>query len=99
MQLPARAYSRKSSCTWQMQKNNAMSSLPMGPVVEGGAAQRPQRVTLRGSYVIVRPLNPADDAPNLYDGTHGPGEDDFWLYMSEGPFPTLKAFRDYLDKR
>ena len=76
-----------------------MSSLPIGPRVEGGPARLPQRVSLRGSYVIVRPLQAAEDAPSLYEGTHGPGEDDFWLYMSEGPFPTISAFRDYLDKR
>ena len=35
----------------------------------------------------------------FYEGTHGPGEDDFWLYMSEGPFPGFQEFRDYLDKR
>jgi RimJ/RimL family protein N-acetyltransferase len=76
-----------------------MSSLPIGPKVEGGPAPRPQRVTLRGNYVIVRPLQPAEDALSLYEGTHGTGEDDFWLYMSEGPFPGFKEFRDYLDKR
>ena len=76
-----------------------MSSLPIGPKVEGGPAPRPQRVTLRGNYVIVRPLQPAEDALSLYEGTHGPGEDDFWLYMSEGPFPGFQEFRDYLDKR
>jgi RimJ/RimL family protein N-acetyltransferase len=76
-----------------------MSSLPIGPKVEGGPAPRPQRVTLRGNYVIVRPLQPAEDALSLFEGTHGPGEDDFWLYMSEGPFPGFQEFRDYLDKR
>jgi RimJ/RimL family protein N-acetyltransferase len=76
-----------------------MSSLPIGPKVEGGPAPRPQRVTLRGNYVIVRPLQPAEDALSLYEGTHGPGEDDFWLYMSEGPFPGFQEFRNYLDKR
>jgi RimJ/RimL family protein N-acetyltransferase len=76
-----------------------MSSLPIGPKVEGGPAPRPQRVTLRGNYVIVRPLQPAEDALSLYEGTHGTGEDDFWLYMSEGPFPGFKEFREYLDKR
>jgi RimJ/RimL family protein N-acetyltransferase len=76
-----------------------MSSLPIGPKVEGGPAPRPQRVTLRGNNVIVRPLQPAEDALSLYEGTHGTGEDDFWLYMSEGPFPGFKEFREYLDKR
>ncbi len=73
--------------------------LPIGPKVESGPARAPQRVSLRGRYVIVRPLHPEDDAQNLYEGTHGPGEEDFWLYMSEGPFPTFQAFQDYLDKR
>jgi RimJ/RimL family protein N-acetyltransferase len=82
-----------------MQKIDSMTSLPMGPIVEGGPARRPQRILLQGTYVIIRPLQPGEDAISLYDGTHGPGEDDFWLYMSEGPFGTLEDFRDYLDKR
>jgi RimJ/RimL family protein N-acetyltransferase len=76
-----------------------MSDLPIGPKVEGGPARRPQRISMRGRYVIVRPLQPADDAQSLYDGTHGPGEEALWMYMSEGPFPSRQAFQDYLEKR
>lgn len=74
-------------------------SNPTGPRLEGGPVSRPHRTTLRGDYVMVRPLQPKEDAQSLYDGTHGSGEEDFWLYMSEGPFTTLVAFREYLDKR
>ena len=76
-----------------------MSSLPVGSKVEGGPAQRPARTHLRGRYVTVRPLQPDADAQSLYDGTHGPQQNDFWLYMSEGPFAGVQAFRDYLSKR
>jgi RimJ/RimL family protein N-acetyltransferase len=76
-----------------------MTNLPIGPKVEGPTPPRPQRISMRGQYVIVRPLQPAEDAQSLYEGTHAAGQDDFWLYMSEGRFPTLQTFRDYLDKR
>jgi RimJ/RimL family protein N-acetyltransferase len=45
------------------------------------------------------PLDPAAHAQSLYDGTHGADQEALWLYMSEGPFADLAAFRDYLDKR
>jgi RimJ/RimL family protein N-acetyltransferase len=76
-----------------------MTNLPIGAKIEGGPASRPQRIYLRGNYVIVRPLQPTEDTQSLYEGTHGPDQDNFWLYMSDGPFPSLQAFRDYLDKR
>jgi len=74
------------------------SVLEIGPKVAGGAALQPKPVTLRGRYVTVRPLIPQSDAQSLFEGTHTHNSQDFWLYMSNGPFATVDAFREYLNK-
>jgi RimJ/RimL family protein N-acetyltransferase len=73
--------------------------LPVGPEVDTTPAKKPVRTTLSGRYVTVMPLDPAAHAEALYHGTHGLDRDKFWLYMSEGPFADLAAFRAYLEKR
>jgi len=74
------------------------SALEIGPKVAGGAALQPNPVTLRGRYVTVRPLMPVNDAQSLFEGTHAHNSQDFWLYMSNGPFATVDVFREYLNK-
>jgi RimJ/RimL family protein N-acetyltransferase len=75
------------------------AGLPIGPQIESASAKKPMRTTLTGRYVTVVPLDPAAHAEALYRGTHGPDRDKIWLYMSEGPFADLAAFRAFLDKR
>lgn len=53
---------------------------------------------MTGRHVIVTPLDPAAHAQHLFDGTHGPDGEAFWLYMSEGPFADVMAFRAHLEK-
>lgn len=76
-----------------------IAGLPIGPLVEAGAAKRPCRVTLRGRWVTVCPLDPDRDCEPLYEGTHGTDGELIWLYLSEGPFADLAAFHAYLVKR
>lgn len=75
------------------------AGLPIGEEVDRASAKRPARTTMTGRYVSVVPLDPAAHAQTLYAGTHGADREALWLYMSEGPFADLAAFRDYLDKR
>ncbi len=68
-------------------------------VVQGGAARRPGRVTLRGRLVDVVPLDGAAHARSLYAGVSGPRGDALWTYMFDGPFDDFEAFRESLAKK
>src|ERR1039457_5422621 len=74
------------------------SRLPIGLEVDCTLAKRPTRTVMTGRHVIVTPLDPAAHAQHLFDGTHGPDGEAFWLYMSEGPFADVMAFRAHLEK-
>ena len=75
------------------------SGLPIGVQVATGAAKRPQRATLAGRLVNIVPLDPAAHGDSLYVGSHGPGRDQLWLYLWEGPFPTRAAFDADLERK
>jgi RimJ/RimL family protein N-acetyltransferase len=60
--------------------------LPVGPEVSFKPVARPAREPLQGGHVLLRPLA-ADDADELYEGTHPPRADgSVWTYMSDGPY-------------
>jgi RimJ/RimL family protein N-acetyltransferase len=42
--------------------------------------------------VTVAPLDPEVHGDALYQATQGPGTDDLWLYLFEGPFPDRASF-------
>jgi RimJ/RimL family protein N-acetyltransferase len=75
------------------------SGLPIGTRVATGTAQRPQRATLAGRLVNIVPLDPVVHGNSLYEGSHGPGRDQLWLYLWEGPFPTRAAFDADLERK
>ncbi|HEY6993694.1 MAG TPA: GNAT family protein [Xanthobacteraceae bacterium] len=78
---------------------HAPSGLPIGPETQSSPAARPVHTTLRGRLVTVTGIEPAAHADALYEGTHGPGKEKLWLYLSDGPFPDRASFRAYLEKR
>jgi hypothetical protein len=73
------------------------SGLPIGPPVDVSPARRPERIVLRGRMVTIAPLDPSKHAESLFSGTHGPEKQKLWLYLGEGPFADLGAFRAYLE--
>ena len=61
--------------------------LPVGERVGGGPARTPERRSLEGRYVSLRPLDPATDVGPLWSASHD-GSDEasrLWTYMYE-PF-------------
>ena len=58
--------------------------------------RRPERVTLRGRFVTLAPLDAARDAPALYAATSGAQYDALWTYLFDGPYPDLASFRESL---
>ncbi len=63
----------------------------LGPRIDPTPAPRPERVTLRGRYVTVAPLT-REHAEPLYAASHGPGREQLWTYLFNGPFDSLEAF-------
>lgn len=60
---------------------------PLGERVEWAAARRPARTELRGSRILLRPVDAALDAEPLYALSHPPsGDPSIWTYLPDGPY-------------
>ena len=71
----------------------------IGIAIDPSPAKRPQRVTIRGRYVSIVPLDPLAHGEALYKGTHGPQHDNLWVYLFDGPFPNRPALDASLHKK
>ncbi len=71
-----------------------LSDRPVGGQVDWTPARRPDRTPLRGSHVLLRPLDPATDAGALYEASRDPA---IWTYLFYGPYPGVEELRDLLE--
>jgi RimJ/RimL family protein N-acetyltransferase len=71
---------------------------PIGEPVDATPAPLPQRLTLEGRRVTLRPLSPDLDLAPLWRVTHGAAKNELWLYLFEGPFADATAFAAYLER-
>jgi RimJ/RimL family protein N-acetyltransferase len=61
--------------------------LPLGEPVDWRPAKPPRRRELRGSRIVLRPVDAAADAEALYAVSHPPdGDAAIWTYLPYGPF-------------
>jgi RimJ/RimL family protein N-acetyltransferase len=61
--------------------------IPLGARVDWTPVSRPSRAPLRGSHVLLRPVDPDADADALYSVSHPPaGDSRTWTYMAYGPY-------------
>ena len=59
--------------------------------------QRPDTLALHGNIVRLTRLDAAADADELFAASHGHADDEnVWRYMSNGPFTSCDAMRDWL---
>src|SRR5947208_2628611 len=56
---------------------------PLGEALDWTPARRPERTELRGSHVLLRPVDPAADAEPLYAASTDPAH---WTYLPDGPY-------------
>jgi RimJ/RimL family protein N-acetyltransferase len=75
------------------------SELPLGEPLDGWTpAARPAPEPLRGTHVLVRPVNAASDAQPLYEASHPPhGDPAIWTYLPDGPYDSPAALRKMLE--
>jgi RimJ/RimL family protein N-acetyltransferase len=60
---------------------------PLGVELDWAAVERPARRPLRGSHVLLRPVDAATDAVPLYEVSHLPhGDPAIWTYLPDGPY-------------
>jgi RimJ/RimL family protein N-acetyltransferase len=61
--------------------------LPLGAELDWTPVERPPRVPLRGSHVLLRPVDAAVDTDPLYSVSHPPeGDPTIWTYLPDGPY-------------
>ena len=70
---------------------------PAGPKVDWSPVPPPPRTPMPGAHVVLRPVQPDDDADALHAISHAPhGDPAIWTYLPDGPFETAQAMRDAL---
>ena len=72
--------------------------LPLGETVDWTGAESPGGTELRGSHVVLRPIDPESDAEQLYAVSHLPkGDPTIWTYLPDGPYENIEEYRQMLD--
>lgn len=70
---------------------------PIGSTVHGWASRpRPERVTLRGNYCRVEPLDPTRHHRDLYAAYSEDTGGRIWTYMLAGPFKDATAYQRHV---
>jgi RimJ/RimL family protein N-acetyltransferase len=65
---------------------------PIGSPVDAHHARRPERITLKGRWITLAPLDAERHAAGLYAASHGEGRDSVWTYLPYGPFANPASF-------
>jgi RimJ/RimL family protein N-acetyltransferase len=72
--------------------------LPLGEELEWSPAELPSREPLRGTHILLRPVDPALDGEPLYAASHAPsGDPAIWTYLPDGPYESVGEMRKLLE--
>jgi len=72
---------------------------PLGEEVDWAPVEPPSRTPLRGSHVLLRPLDAAADAESLYAVSHPPdGDPAIWTYLHHGPYESVRDLQRSLEE-
>jgi len=66
---------------------------PIGPLVDSSPGKRPERVTLKGRWITLAPLDAEKHADALFEGANGGDKDRVWTYLFDGPYTDPAAFK------
>jgi RimJ/RimL family protein N-acetyltransferase len=73
------------------------NDLPLGQALDWNPVPVPQRRELRGSHVLVRPVEAELDAAPLFAVSHAPdGDAAIWTYLPDGPYEDPDQLRQML---
>jgi RimJ/RimL family protein N-acetyltransferase len=73
---------------------------PVGPPVDPHPAKRPERVTLKGRWITLAPLDPETHAKDLFEGANGDAtRDAVWDYLFDQPGRGFEEFRADLEAK
>jgi RimJ/RimL family protein N-acetyltransferase len=73
--------------------------LPRGVALDWTPVAPPPRSPLRGAHVLLRPVDAAADAVELYEISHPPaGDPAIWTYLPNGPYESPEALREALSR-
>jgi RimJ/RimL family protein N-acetyltransferase len=79
---------------------SATATQPIGPLVDSHPAKRPERVTLKGRWITLLPLDATAHAEALYNGSNGDAEREaVWTYLFDGPYKSLDEFRANIEAK
>jgi RimJ/RimL family protein N-acetyltransferase len=74
------------------------TDLPLGDELDWTPVERPARMPLHGSHILVRPVNAASDAGPLFAVSHPPdGDPGIWTYLPDGPYEDPDHLRQMLE--
>jgi RimJ/RimL family protein N-acetyltransferase len=77
--------------------SDVSNDLPLGEKLDWEHAETPRRTVLRGSHILVRPLDAANDAAPLFSLSHPPdGDPTIWTYLPDGPYGSPDDLRQML---
>src|SRR4051812_13824205 len=65
----------------------------IGEALDWTPAQRPARRSLRGSHVLVRPVDAPADAESLHSVSRDPAQ---WTYLPDGPYESPEQLQRML---
>jgi RimJ/RimL family protein N-acetyltransferase len=70
---------------------------PVGVSIDFKPASRPPRAPISGSRVVLRPVDAARDAEQLYAASHPPhGDLSIWTYLPSGPYADAEELRAWV---
>jgi RimJ/RimL family protein N-acetyltransferase len=70
-----------------MSPSRGEARLPLGAQLNWTPVELPTRAPLRGSHILVRPVDHNTDAEPLYAVSHPPaGDSAIWTYLPDGPY-------------
>lgn len=71
--------------------------LPIAEPLDWTTAARPSHTELRGSHILLRPVDAEIDAEPLYATSHPPdGDPAIWTYLPDGPYESVDHLRQTL---
>jgi RimJ/RimL family protein N-acetyltransferase len=81
-----------------------MTSAPttqlIGPSIDAYPAKRPERVTHKGRWITLVPLEAGAHAEALYEGSNGDaGREAVWTYLFDGPYSSREEFRANIEAK